>query len=67
MPARTPQPAESIRVDAPLVTLVNVFRESEEDFRAMLGDPAARAHMDQLGPIAVAEPTLCHVISVHHA
>lgn len=115
MPTETTQPAEAtIRADAPVITLVNVFSvapenqdrlveildaatadvmrhragfvsanihrsldgtkvinyaqwKSEEDFRAMLGDPRARAHMDQIGPIATAEPTLCQVISVHHA
>ena len=41
--------------------------QSEDHFRAMLADPAARAHMDRVTDFASAEPRLYDVASVHHA
>lgn len=41
--------------------------ESEEAFRAMLGDPACREHMDAALAMSTAEPRLYRVASVHHA
>lgn len=39
----------------------------EEDFKAMLGDPAAGEHFAEVNAIASAEPHLYTVSSVHHA
>lgn len=41
--------------------------ESEDAFRAMLADPAAREHMEAATRLATAEPRLYTVESVHHA
>lgn len=38
---------------------------SEADFQAMLADPTAREHMVSASALAVADPTLCRVVSVH--
>ncbi len=40
---------------------------SEDDFRAMLGDPVAADHMDRARDLARAEPRLYRVLSTHHA
>lgn len=40
---------------------------AEEDFQAMLGDPAAGEHFAEVNAIASAEPHLYSVVSVHHA
>jgi heme-degrading monooxygenase HmoA len=39
---------------------------SREDFQAMLDDPTAREHMSAAGSLAIAEPHLYEVASVHH-
>lgn len=40
---------------------------AEDDFRAMLGDPAAGEHFAEVNAVASAEPHLYSVVSVHHA
>jgi quinol monooxygenase YgiN len=39
---------------------------SQADFRAMLGEPAAHEHFEQVLEIATADPALVEVVSVHH-